>query len=167
MVAPSFAFFKHKKTEIVTMKFKNFATINLKNNVRMCNIELLCKNRSEVCYTSTLKQLANVKCKIRAKASLWLIPSINSASGLFINVEKFHIKQKWSENIGFLAKLNINFSARQTTVQYTLWKILQTLGNGNVVPYKLWLWGDLMTESSSRCKNCQNDNPRNFTCKIC
>ena len=52
------------------MKFKNFATIKLKDNVRMCNIELLCKNRSEVCYTSTMKQLAYVKCKIRAKASL-------------------------------------------------------------------------------------------------
>ena len=118
--------FKHKKTEIVAIKFKNFATINLKDNVRMCNIELLCKNRSEVCYTSTLKQLANVKCKIRAKASLWLIPSINSASGLFINVEKFHIKQKWSENIGFLAKLNINFSTRQTTVQYMIWNNANT-----------------------------------------
>ena len=92
----------------------------------MCNIELLCKNRSEVCYTSTLKQLANVKCKIRAKASLWLIPSMNSASGLFINVEKFHIKQKWSENIGFLAKLNINLSARQTTVQYMIWNNANT-----------------------------------------
>ena len=115
-----------KKTEIVTIRFKNFATIDLKDNVRMCNIELLCKNRSEVCYTSTLKQLANVKCKIRAKASLWLIPSINSASGLFINVEKFHIKQKWSGNIGFLAKLNMNFSARQTTVQYMIWNNANT-----------------------------------------
>ena len=79
-----------------------------------------------MCYKSKLKQLANVKWETRAKASLWLIPSINSASGLFINVEKFHIKQKWSGNIGFLAKLNMNFSARQTTVQYMIWNNANT-----------------------------------------